>query len=367
MWPSQKQLEAFNLKYGKRDQDHTMFILDASHESQTHNYHTSLDGKHVKTSCMEILACSKNPLATTAVMPNGISEPAAGMTNFGRLDKKFMTSHGFNADYWTKDKTVIQKMINVYENTYNAPLPRICVNNLRRGDYSKYNSQLNIADRIDDKIVDGHPFLLISSDNGTDTIAFKYSTWWDGALLVRTPLLFAAKTLKLQAKSGGFPLQKRALKLIHTNNSLVHVTTMADAEQQGIQYVVDVKAWVDSNKERITKMCGTAFDLKPNTEFYDELLQTAEYVYSERSGTDENILIMKTDPTIRGEKIPDTLYVELICSKMRGSSRALVGPGGIADALAVCLNKRQVLMSTLFQPSTLYEKYQYRYVRFENI
>lgn len=307
-----------------------VFTLCISNKDFNHN---SSDDAFKKSN---ILKCSKNPMANTAAMPDDMVDAEAGVFERGLLNRKYMTKYGFDSDYWTMDEREIVTMQNAYEKIYGKPLPILNVGKPRRGTYCENVVTLETGKNVIDPLIfAGHPFLLTSDDG--DKIAFKYSTWWDGALMARTPI-----------------------------PSIPPIPSIVAALKR-IERIEDANVWLQQNDHRLPTVCGKLFDPRTNSEFREELVQNIEYVYTDTVGEKENILLMKTDPTIRGQKIADTLYIELICCGIKGSSKALVGPGGLADALAIKFKKSRLLLSTLFKPSTLYNRYDYQFTDFNSL
>lgn len=288
----------------------------------------------------------------------------SGSTNDLTLERCFMTKYGFSSNYWTTDDAEISKMKETYFNLHGASLPCVSVNPPKRGRYTSANLKLEIVgDAVNQikKITDGHPFLLISQEPTEEkVIAFKYSTWWDGALMTRV----------LSPGNNAVTLEEK-----DTSGYSVNFTKNPEANSvktAGIVHVhaSDSKEWVRQNIQHIPEVCGNTFqNVSPNDEFGKELCDMAEYIYTEKNeGTNnESILIMKKSPVIRGKACSDVLYVELICSNIGRRSKQLIGEGGVADALAQKLGASKLLLSTLFEPSTLYAAIGFQFVQYENL
>ena len=330
----------------------SIFVIDKTEQEFNFHHRGVLHNEQMlqtEIPCATLVSCSKNGLATTAVMPRDRHHPLPGIVDSSpnnlTLEKEFMTKKGFSENYWTTDSAKINEMKETYFLLHKVSLPFVAVRKPMRG--SSYTSQnLNLefghVNGIK-KIKDGHPFLLTAAATG-EVIAFKYNTWWDGALMMRDRRASEAVTLNKDDDTGGF-------KVIFKDSEANRVTS------DGIVYVgADAsKTWLQKNIQRIPKICGESFqNVGLDDEFGKELCETTEYIYTEKHADNESMLIMKKNPILRGKVCEDVLYVELICSKIGNRSRQLIGKGGVADALAAALNVSKLLLSTLFLPSTLY-------------
>jgi hypothetical protein len=302
---------------GKRSRESETLLEDQANKAikdQANQANQAIKG----TSLDPLLRFAKNGMAGTAHMPDGMKHPEAGLTE---EKSKFMINVKYtfpDPKYWTSDEKIIETNKQSGVPIFNQRGPYVSKDRKQPGDV--YHA------------LNGYSFIVRVND--TQEYAFLYSAWWDG-LFMRREVTPDPTTLPTLPES---------------------VTRIDDAQ-----------LWLEDNKHLLTNNCGDAFASADENGFAKELLAMIEYVhvFSTEDGT--AFAIMKTNPLLRDQTIGDTLYVELVCSSLRGGGTHIMQRNGVAEQTARFLKKKHILLSTLYTPKDFYTKMGFGLVSFDDL